>query len=508
MLPMPDSFLLFVAAIFPLGIVLVILHEAGHAFAARLAGVRVLAWGVGIQNPRLRLKLGRSFFYVGRPLLAGLTIHCRQLFEVNPRQEFITVLGGPLASLLGLFVGVAAWRRGVHSDILLSWIYLSAFYCLSAWIPRTFHRNGMTFNNDAKLLLDLARHGDRGMCLQPYGVMLDMQSSLATLLEQVGHRPGAGYVRLAASNLAAGVGASDVAQRWWDEAQSLDLEEMPTGRAMSDFVRSAIAVEAQAPDALALLDVAAQSCRGSASAEFYLAANRSQLRQRQGESVGAELETLQQQAFAANKLNWQALIAHLKYEADPTIAPAALDAMLARYEPQLPDVSRARMLALAVERLAASGDVNMALARFEPARQAALKAARHFAKPELREIYLAQACVPLRAAHQACPERIPDWDPEIVDAVAVDADVVNSVAGRRPLASMAAEFLGFCLLCLMILIVWRTGRSSISPAEGERRMMLALGGGMVCLLAGLCSLVRREGRAGACCSDWAWPRWP
>ena len=88
----------------------------------------------------------------------GLTLYCRNTLERQPVAEFITILGGPLASYLGLLIGLAAWWSGLHSDVLLSWIAISALLCLTSSIPSVIGQGRVRLENDARLLWGILQY--------------------------------------------------------------------------------------------------------------------------------------------------------------------------------------------------------------------------------------------------------------------------------------------------------------------------------------------------------------
>ncbi len=119
MIPIPDSWFVLAAAYFPTLILAVIWHEAGHVVGARLVGVPVSAWGVGLARPHFSFPLAGSRFYFGRPYSSGLTLVVPELFAANRlRRAAIYVAGGPLASLLGLVGGYLLWLFVLRSDLL------------------------------------------------------------------------------------------------------------------------------------------------------------------------------------------------------------------------------------------------------------------------------------------------------------------------------------------------------------------------------------------------------
>jgi hypothetical protein len=162
-----------------------------------------MAWGLGVRNPWFRLRYRRNFFYIGRPLTTGLTLFCRELVERKPVAEFVGILGGPLATILGLVAGLAAWRVGVRSDVLVAWIAISALLSATSAIPFSVRRGNIYLQSDARLLIDLAIHGCEARP-PPLGVTLTGQHTLIDLVQRVGNRGAADYLRITTAIIEAG----------------------------------------------------------------------------------------------------------------------------------------------------------------------------------------------------------------------------------------------------------------------------------------------------------------
>src|SRR5215207_2981218 len=96
----PESFLLFGLAFYPALFLAVVWHEFGHYLAARIVGRRVLAWGVGMARPWLKVPHGDAVFFVGRPLTAGITLLSPPVLRRRPGADFAIIAAGPTASFL------------------------------------------------------------------------------------------------------------------------------------------------------------------------------------------------------------------------------------------------------------------------------------------------------------------------------------------------------------------------------------------------------------------------
>ncbi len=160
-LPWPESWAVFLIALWPAQFVSIIWHEAGHVVAARFAGLQTLAWGIGVRRPWMKLRLGRSVFYLALPTSMGLTIYRRKLIERQPMPEFLCILGGPAASWIAMLAGLGLWQYGGRSDILAAWIAITALHALTSSIPFMLQQGALRLDNDARLLIDIARYGPK-----------------------------------------------------------------------------------------------------------------------------------------------------------------------------------------------------------------------------------------------------------------------------------------------------------------------------------------------------------
>src|SRR3972149_6419737 len=93
MLPDVDSLsvplIVAIIAAYYLGIAI---HELGHVIAGRLAGLRVVACGIGFRRPRFHVSLlGTSFYFAASLRGGGLTIAVSDQFR--PSRQSMAILG-------------------------------------------------------------------------------------------------------------------------------------------------------------------------------------------------------------------------------------------------------------------------------------------------------------------------------------------------------------------------------------------------------------------------------
>src|SRR5437867_2846710 len=104
-------FVLWVIIAFYAGVVL---HELGHAVAGSLAGLRVVACGLGRRRPLLSVRLFRICFFIGYPLSPGLTIVAFDQISLRSRGMSAFVLGGAVANVLTAAGAFGLWQVGLR----------------------------------------------------------------------------------------------------------------------------------------------------------------------------------------------------------------------------------------------------------------------------------------------------------------------------------------------------------------------------------------------------------
>lgn len=238
MFPIPESWLALAAAYFPTLILAVIWHEAGHLVGARLVGVPVAAWGVGMARPHFSFPLAGTRFFFGRPYSGGLTLVVPELFAAGrlPRAA-IYVAGGPLASLLGLVGGYLLWVFAFRSDVLVAWIFVSATLVLVTWLPFRIKRGNLNLASDAWQLIDLAR-GQKNARLQPSGATLGTLGAVSELLRRVGAEADADYYQLLAGLPRCELHEYSVVDEARRLCQRLPADRFPEAQQVGQFIEA------------------------------------------------------------------------------------------------------------------------------------------------------------------------------------------------------------------------------------------------------------------------------
>src|SRR5688500_16698459 len=100
MLPHVDWSPSFPLVLLASSLLAIAVHELGHAAAGSLAGVRIVACGVGFGRPLLHGRLLGVCFFLARFPTGGLTLAVSDRpWSSRPAMVFL-LAGGPLANLL------------------------------------------------------------------------------------------------------------------------------------------------------------------------------------------------------------------------------------------------------------------------------------------------------------------------------------------------------------------------------------------------------------------------
>lgn len=95
-----------------------IVHELGHVLAGIFAGFRIVSCGIGVTRPFARIRIAGVWFYLGRPLLRGLTLALPRRLGPDHKAMAILYAGGSSANLV---TGIVAWVGWRHLADWTSW---------------------------------------------------------------------------------------------------------------------------------------------------------------------------------------------------------------------------------------------------------------------------------------------------------------------------------------------------------------------------------------------------
>lgn len=402
----PDSWLVVVLALVPLNVLAIVLHETGHAIAARLMNLRVLSWGVGIRRPWFQARIGRSVFYIARPITMGLTLHLSERIGRQPRQQFCFILGGPVATLLGLAVGLALHFAGVDSDILTTWIGISALLALVCLVPFRARGRHIELDNDARQLLDIVRYGAQQKTPQ-LGASLKSMKSVAELLADLGQSDGAAVydacTALVETQLSDPVAAAESLAR----AESRGAGKTAVLDVLMPLVSAAIAVVEERPDADELLDQAIAHPADDGAVRIYCDALRAFHDHRQGFDVQPLVDDMRRRAVSAERADWlaEAEVAHFQFGSQTDgDAESQYRDLIQRHSRYLCRATTCHLLAITAERVAIAGNYDRARVLITEAEELVQAEAATIGSETTRAAFVTSALAPIRRATAALPD--------------------------------------------------------------------------------------------------------
>ena len=213
----------------------VFFHEAGHVVAARLAGFKVLAFGLGVRKPWL--KLGRRLrFFVGFPLTAGLTIALFDQLRPSRGRLVAMLLGGALANLATAVVVALLWLLGLDSLFLTALLVISVLMVLVSGYPSEKRIGGATLVSDG----GLARRYWQGTWLHELpGLRMQRLGFIHDLTRQLGVTEGLAPMELSIAAMMLELGDAQGAGARLGELSPSSPEERAAWRGLERFVEAA-----------------------------------------------------------------------------------------------------------------------------------------------------------------------------------------------------------------------------------------------------------------------------
>jgi hypothetical protein len=187
------SYLLVAAGIVGGYLASVFVHELGHVAFGRIAGLRILGFGFGVERPIFHVWLGNTVFFVARPLTGGVTLLAHDSVTPPWRAMVVSVAGGPIASLaLAASASAVNFAIGPNSFLIGCGLASSAFFLISACPMRT-KMGGLSLANDAALIRS---YWDRRYGELQEGATLATYSGLRELCSRLNSRDGVIYYSL------------------------------------------------------------------------------------------------------------------------------------------------------------------------------------------------------------------------------------------------------------------------------------------------------------------------
>jgi len=159
----PGAKVVALLAIYPVSLVTIVMHEATHAFVARLVGWQVRTLEIGLGEPWFRFRLGGTNVVVHhRPSGGGrCTVACR--VGAVSRRGITLFVGAPMVMHAVAAAVALRWASGGSLGGVVAAMFVASnlfLIPLNAWPRDLPHRSAATAN-DGKRLLDLWRSPDR-----------------------------------------------------------------------------------------------------------------------------------------------------------------------------------------------------------------------------------------------------------------------------------------------------------------------------------------------------------
>lgn len=486
-MPWPSHWFVFLLMLLPVTMLAVVWHEAGHVLAARCAGLRVTAWGVGFRRPWFHARLGRATFYLGHPFSAGLTLFLRPCIERQPLREFITIAGGPLATLFGLALGLMLWSRGLRADALVAWIFVSSVFCFLSCVPFTGKSGPLRIRNDASQLIDILRFGRQAEYSQ-VAATLSTVLALAELLEQIQCDAGAAYMNCWASIIESSVGDIAAARERLRRAESTQPELHGLAGLLA-YAQATVAVSEADETAETRLVAARELCHEDPLAGFGLDCMRLRLLMEQGQDIRDDLNLLRERAVAVSRQDWQCAAESMLFEAttDCDAPETSCRDLIQRYPRYLSTTAKVQLLGIATERLAIVGDTRCARALFAEAQTAIAAEASLIRSEQTRRAFTTEMAKPLQRALAATA----DGDPIFIPDLAAKND---QPANRREVFANITLAIGFAAATATGCAVPLALEHELGHAASGRAMFFLTLCMLASLISGLISVLRRERR--------------
>ena len=164
----------------------IVVHELGHALAAKMVGLRVGFCGVGMQRPLISFGVESTRYFFGLWPINGLTLLARDSPRLPTGPMVFAVAAGPLANLL---VGFAALGLDwLTPGVQPAWSVLAtvSFLLTLNLLPIRSKGTGFSFRTDGMMILQILNGTQRhGLSI---GLRLRNHEFLRALGEQV-HSP-------------------------------------------------------------------------------------------------------------------------------------------------------------------------------------------------------------------------------------------------------------------------------------------------------------------------------
>lgn len=417
-------------------------HELGHALGGRLAGMRIVACGLGYAKPFVRLKIGRTHYFIGRRNpLAGLALPARSELRHSRGTMLAFIAGGPTANLLEVVATFGLWQAGVQIAFIPMLFYVAFFLFVTNLLPLKVRTNaGATFRSDGMQLFQFWK-GTRWQDVRP-GEELGTARAIVQLCRDLHSPEGvAQYSALLAINLA-GLGDAEGAR------EALRSSGAASCSVLYAYALAMIATAENPLDAEPVIQQAIEACRddrvGLAGLELTRLRSALENREATDELAQRALQAARASGYPDIVANAHALSLEIGALA-PLVEHA--ESLLSRKEEIPRPAATLRLLGVAASRLVETGDVERARPLFVRANALLADLAGGITEDVARTRFLTSAARPLRQAVLGQSEGTPLFV----------APARPAPSARLALASLTWAVLGLELFVFIIVSAARYG---------------------------------------------------
>jgi hypothetical protein len=392
----------------------IIVHELGHALFGKLAGLRIVACGIGCRRPFFRVKMGETCYYAGFPITSGLTLCVFETVEPPWQRMVLLTLGGLIASL-SLSLGTTIFAFFIHAgSFAVSCAVTSGiFFIISGGSRRTDKVGSVAMQNDA-MLIHIFRHKCIASLPDP-GTALATSAMMRDLCRDLRATAGVIHMTLAIAALELSLGDPDTARETLSDSSLSDPSRGNIGQKTELFVRSLIDLSAESRTAHDILRTAANDLEDDpyAVAALHIAAA----------GIGIHRDTLEQDFLAAVLTMSQAtgvpcFVRHveaLRVISNPpdNLTAACRHLLDAQGAEQLDSVTALWLTASATELLARRQELNEARRMFQESLRRLNRIAACIQSEPTRSKFQLLFSAPLKTAVSMFTDGIPLFVPEI-----------------------------------------------------------------------------------------------
>ncbi|MSR57630.1 MAG: hypothetical protein EXS05_08155 [Planctomycetaceae bacterium] len=418
------------------------LHELGHAIVGKLAGLRVVACGIGIRRPLFHFRLGETHYFVARPLSGGVTLLLHDSIRTPRWRMILSVAGGPLASLLTA-IGAATWIYiDERSHFVTGVAVISTFFFVTSSIPKWAPFGNMVLANDAALVTAYLQ--DKAHLLEQPGRLLTTCKAMRDLSRDLGSVIGEVYYTLGTALMQNTLEDAEGARESL-AAPILNSANRGTAfRNLEALVRSLLALSAIDCNQEEILRQAEISLHGDSYALALVGMAAADLANSQGERSTPSVAVAKAVCEAMRERHFRTSFEAKRLIARPPedLAKSCRELLARRGAAELDPMRALWLSSSAAQLLATGGNRRVARIFFHDAMFRMNAIARTINDESVREKFQAHYAVPLKAAVAAFDDGVPLFISNRNDADELQARAVRR-NGFTPVGKFAIVFAVF-----------------------------------------------------------------